>query len=179
MKKGLPPAWRPPACKDRGMSDSSADKQLASALGRIPSGLFIVTVRHGDAETGMLASWVQQCSFQPPQVTLAVRQGRYVLDWLTDGAEFIVNILDDTQTDMISHFGRGFAKGEAAFDGLDIDRPNGGPPVLGEALAYLRCRVTGGLSAGDHEVLLAEVVGGQLLGEGHPMVHVRKSGLHY
>jgi flavin reductase (DIM6/NTAB) family NADH-FMN oxidoreductase RutF len=161
------------------MSDPSADKQLASALGRIPSGLFIVTARHGDAETGMLASWVQQCSFQPPQLTVAVRKGRYVLDWLTDGGEFVVNILDDTQTDMVSHFGRGFAPGEPAFEGLDIDRPAGAPPVLRAALGYLRCRVAGRLDAGDHEVVLAEVVGGQVLGDGQPMVHVRKSGSHY
>ena len=36
------------------------DSALA-ALGRIPSGLFVLTLRHGGRETGMLASWVQQC----------------------------------------------------------------------------------------------------------------------
>ena len=38
-------------------------KPLAAALGKVPSGLFILTVGRGQAETGMLASWVQQCSF--------------------------------------------------------------------------------------------------------------------
>ena len=57
---------------------------LSAALGRIPSGLFILTVRHGSKETGMLASWVQQCSFDPPRLTMAIRKGRDVLDWLTE-----------------------------------------------------------------------------------------------
>jgi flavin reductase (DIM6/NTAB) family NADH-FMN oxidoreductase RutF len=154
-------------------------KSLAAALGRIPSGLFIVTLRHGEAETGMLASWVQQCSFDPPQVSLAIRNDRDLLAWLTPGTTFTVNILDDTQTDMIVHFGKGFALGEPAFTGLDIEHPGGAPAVLSEALAYLECRVEGRHAAGDHDLLLGRVVAGQLLGEGHPMVHVRKSGMHY
>jgi flavin reductase (DIM6/NTAB) family NADH-FMN oxidoreductase RutF len=80
---------------------------------------------------------------------------------------------------MIVHFGKGFALGEPAFTGLDIDRPSGAPPVLCEALAYLECRVVSRHAAGDHDLILGRVVAGQLLSEGHPMVHVRKSGMHY
>lgn len=161
------------------MDDKDACKQLSAALGRIPSGLFVVTVRHGDAETGMLASWVQQCSFEPPQITVAVRRGRDLLDWLGDGAAFTLNILDASQTDMIVHFGRGFRLDEPAFEGLEVERPGGGAAVLTEALGYLECRVVQRVAAGDHELLVAEAVGGRLLGEGQPMVHVRKSGFHY
>jgi flavin reductase (DIM6/NTAB) family NADH-FMN oxidoreductase RutF len=127
----------------------------------------------------MLASWVQQCSFDPPQISLAIRNDRDLLAWLAPGTAFTVNILDDTQTDMIVHFGKGFALGEPAFTGLDIDRPGGAPPVLCEALAYLECRVVARHAAGDHDLILGRVVAGQLLSEGHPMVHVRKSGMHY
>src|SRR6516164_4830047 len=100
------------------MGDADRAKGLAAALGRIPSGLFIVTLRQGEAETGMLASWVQQCSFDPPQISLAIRNERDLLAWLTPDTAFTVNILDDTQTDMIVHFGKGFALGEPAFTGL-------------------------------------------------------------
>ena len=154
-------------------------KALAAALGRIPSGLFIVTIRHGDAETGLLASWVQQCSFDPPQISIAVRGDRDLLSWLTPNAAFTINILDDTQTDMIVHFGKGFGLNEPAFSNLDVDRPGGAPPLLREALAYLECRVVARHTAGDHDLLIGRVVAGSLLGEGHPMVHVRKSGMHY
>src|SRR5436305_10749406 len=89
-----------------GMVEGDPRKEMLAALGRVPSGLFVLTARHGGDETGMLASWVQQCSFEPPQVSVALRQGREVQAWLTDGAAFTLNILDDSQTDMISHFGR-------------------------------------------------------------------------
>jgi flavin reductase (DIM6/NTAB) family NADH-FMN oxidoreductase RutF len=161
------------------MHDADPHKRLASALGRVPSGLFVLTVRHGEAETGMLVSWVQQCAFEPPMVSAAVRQGRDVLAWLSDGAAFTLNILEAGQTDMIVHFGRGFALGEPAFTGLDLTRSEAGAPVLSEAVAYLDCEVVGRCVTADHLLLLARVVGGRVLGEGQPMVHVRKSGMHY
>jgi flavin reductase (DIM6/NTAB) family NADH-FMN oxidoreductase RutF len=161
------------------MSEQDPQRQLASALGRIPSGLFVLTVRRGEAETGMLASWVQQCSFEPPQISVAVKSGRELLAWLGEGEPFTLNVLDASQTDMIVHFGRGFALGDPAFTGLEVERPDGGAPVLSEALAYLECRVTGRCTAGDHELIIARAVRGRLLGEGQPMVHIRKSGFHY
>ncbi|MBI1916438.1 MAG: flavin reductase [Planctomycetes bacterium] len=161
------------------MSETDRVKPWAAALGRIPSGMFIITVRHGDDETGMLASWVQQCSFDPPQVSIAVRHGRWLAGWLTEGAALVVNILDDTQTDMIVHFGRGFAPGEAAFNELEVERSESNTAVLSDALAFLECRVQSSVSAGDHDLCIARVVGGRVLNEGHSMVHIRKSGLHY
>lgn len=161
------------------MNETDPHKQLAAALGRIPSGLFILTARQGAAETGMLASWVQQCSFDPPQLTLAIRRGRAIVDWLTESASFVLNILDDSQTDMVAHFGKGFDPGQPAFNDIELERIDGLAPVLREALAYLECRVVARHNVGDHDLLIARVVSGRMLGEGHPMVHVRKSGLHY
>jgi flavin reductase (DIM6/NTAB) family NADH-FMN oxidoreductase RutF len=162
------------------MSHRNAKQQLAAALGRVPSGLFILTVRRDALETGMLTSWVQQCAFDPPHISVAIRRDRDVADWLSADSAFALNVLDDSQTDMIVHFGRGFAPAEPAFDGIDVERPaGGGAPLLTEALAYLDCRVAGRCQAGDHDLFLGRVVGGRLLNEGHPMIHVRKSGFHY
>ena len=138
-----------------------------------------MTARHGEAETGMLASWVQQCSFEPPRISVALAHGREIGAWLTEGSAFTVNILDDTETDMIVHFGRGFALDQPAFEGLETERCPEGGPALTDALAYLECRVVTRCAAGDHDLLIADVVRGRLLGEGHPMVHIRKSGAHY
>ena len=61
------------------MSDHSPSETVPNAdaigpvLGRTPSGVFILTASSGDGqETGMLASWVQQASFDPPAITVAV-----------------------------------------------------------------------------------------------------------
>src|SRR5437588_2323092 len=106
------------------------EQALMAALGRVPSGLFVLTVGRGGRETGMLASWVQQCSFDPPQISLAVKPGRLAADLLTDGAAFGLNILGAGQTDLLKHFGKGFGSGEPAFTGLDVYHTAEGVPVL-------------------------------------------------
>ena len=80
---------------------------------------------------------------------------------------------------MIAHFGKGPTKEEAIFAGLEVLRGEGAGPVLSEALGFLNCKVARTFPAGDHDLVLAQVVGGRLLNEGHPMVHVRKSAAHY
>ena len=156
------------------MHETDPHKQLASALGRVPSGLFVVTACQGEQTTGMLASWVQQCSFDPPQVSMAVGRNRDVSSWLTEGAPFVVNVLDSTQTDMIVHFGKGFAPGVPAFTGLEIEASASGPPILSEALAYLECRVVSRCSGGDHDLVIGRVSAGRLLGDGQDGAHPQK-----
>jgi flavin reductase (DIM6/NTAB) family NADH-FMN oxidoreductase RutF len=156
-----------------------AKKGLAAALGRIPSGIFVLTARRGKEETGLLASWVQQCSFEPPLVTVAIKRGRFLGEWLLGGAAFTLNILDETQTDMIGHFGRGFEQGEPAFTDIDAEHRPAQAAILREALAHLDCRLVSRHPGGDHDILVCEVVHGAMLSDGRPMVHVRKSGMHY
>ncbi|MBY0231225.1 MAG: flavin reductase family protein [Gemmataceae bacterium] len=158
----------------------SLSDEAAQALGRVPSGLFILTAGHGPAETGLLASWVQQCSFDPPRVSVAVKQGRDVADLLKQGAAFALHLIGEDQGRFLKHFGKGFAPGEPAFTGLAVSRPAGEATVLDEALGHLLCRVAGRFPAGDHDLFLGDIVGGRLaLPDGKPMVHIRKSGLRY
>ncbi len=158
---------------------TDAHKSLGSALGRIPSGVFIVTAAKDGVETGMLASWVQQCSFTPPLITFVVQRGRPISTFLSKDEAFTLNILEANQTDMIAHFGKGFALTDNAFQELEIQRavPNG--PILNEALAYLFGKVLTTMPVGDHDLYVAEVTAGKLLDEGQPMVHIRKNGFHY
>jgi len=160
------------------MTDKNNDT-WAEALGRIPSGLFIITARSGERETGMLASWVQQCSFDPPRISVAVHKGRYILDWLTPGTAFVVNVIPEGGKALIAHFGTGFEPGEPAFENIEVRREGEAPPILAAAHAYLECHVAAHFDAGDHVLVLGNVVAGSLLAEGKPITHTRKNGLKY
>jgi flavin reductase (DIM6/NTAB) family NADH-FMN oxidoreductase RutF len=161
------------------MTPDDPEKQLAAALGRVPSGIFVVTVAQGNVTTGMLASFVQQCSFRPPRLSLALKPDRPISSLLPPGAPFTLNILESSQTEIVAHFGKGFALGEDAFRNLSTETRDGAGPVLTEALAYLECQVVQRVLAGDHELLIADIRAGRVLDEGQPMVHIRKNGMHY
>ena len=152
---------------------------LNSALGRVASGIYILTAGTGERATGMLASWVMQAGFEPPMVTVAVRQGRYVGDWIAAGEPFVLNIVGENQKSLLGHFGKGFEPNEPAFEGVAVQPCGRGIPVISECLGHLECEPTSHVDSGDHRIFLAKVVRGALPGEGQPMVHVRKSGANY
>ena len=153
---------------------------LGQALGRIPSGLYILTVRHGDRATGLLASWVQQASFNPPMLTVAVQRDRHVADWIAASGRFTLNQLPTGSKALIRHFSRGFEPDAPAFEGLTLRDDAQGGPVLASAMGYLDAEVVGQLAEGDHRIFLARIVAGALLDtEAEPFQHVRLNGFHY
>lgn len=153
--------------------------EFDAALGRVPSGIFILTVGTGERATGMLASWVMQAGFDPPMVSVAVKQGRYICDWLTEGQPFVLNLLGEGQTQFLKHFGKGFEPDAPAFQGITTHNCRTGVPMLSDALGHLECEPAGHVDTGDHRVFIARIVRGGLTGDAAPMVHVRKSGAHY
>ena len=151
-----------------------------TVLGRIPSGIFILTVGTGPRATGMLSSWVMQAGFEPPMVSVAIKLGRYVCDWITEGQPFVLNIVGQSQTTIMKHFGKGFEPGEPAFQGLEITHCARGVPILKDSLGHLECEPVGHLDSGDHRIFLAKVVRGKPHdADAAPMVHIRKSGAKY
>src|SRR6187399_3355512 len=100
------------------------------AIGHIPSGIFILSVGTGARATGMLASWVMQAAFEPPMVSVAVKLGRYVCDWLSAGEPFVLNVVGESQKQFLKHFGKGFEPGVPAFEGLEITHCARGVPIL-------------------------------------------------
>lgn len=155
-------------------------KPFDPVLGRVPSGIFILTIGTGARATGMLSSWVMQAGFEPPIVSVAVKLGRYVCDWLSDGQPFVLNVVAESQSRMLKHFGKGFEPGVPAFDGLEISHCARGVPILKEAIGYLECEPASHVDSGDHRVFLAKVVRGKLRDtETKPMVHIRKTGTNY
>jgi flavin reductase (DIM6/NTAB) family NADH-FMN oxidoreductase RutF len=158
----------------------SQSKSFDPVLGRVPSGIYILTIGTGQRATGMLASWVMQAGFEPPMVSVAVNLGRYVCDWLSEGEPFVLNLVGESQKVFLRHFHQGFEPGAPAFEGLDISHCARGVPILNEALGHLECEPAGHVDSGDHRVFLAKVVRGRLVGaDKHPMVHVRRSGAKY
>lgn len=157
----------------------SQPREFDAVLGRVPSGIFVLTIGTGERATGMLASFVMQAGFEPPTISVAVKLGRYVCDWLTEGQPFVLNLVGDKQSHFLKHFGKGFEPGAPAFEGLAITHCARGVPILRGVLGHLECEPTSHADSGDHRVFLARVVRGALEQDVPPMVHVRKSGANY
>ncbi len=152
---------------------------LARALGRLPSGVYVVTARRGDQPVGFLGSFVQQVAFDPPTVILSVGNEREQLPDLRSCGRFALSVVAAASPGLMGPFLRRLPEGKSPFDGLEVLRTAAGMPVLAGALAWLDCRITAEQPAGDHVTLFGVVEEARMLAEGEPRVHLRRNGLNY
>lgn len=157
-------------------TEDSISRSIGCVLGRTPSGLFVVTAANATGqETGLLASWVQQASFAPPMMTVALNRKRYLNDWLEEVPRLAISYLGESHRDLLKHFAAGFAPDEPAFEGVAIARGSTGLPVLTRALGYLEGYVKARLACGDHVVYSVEITGAgpaESLAHEKPLVHL-------
>ena len=160
----------------------SLDGDLDKALGRLSGGLYVVTARQEERASAMVASWVSQASFDPPGITVAVAKDRAIEALLQVGDRFVLNILrEDNYQDLMRHFLKRFPPGADRFAGVStLEGVANGGPVLGDALAFLGCRVSQRMEGPDHWIIYGEVEQGNVSDtEARTAVHHRKVGNHY
>ena len=126
-------------------------------LERFPYGLYAVTVAYGGEEHGMTANWVMQASFDPPMVVVAIENTSKTIGLVRDARQFALNLLQDTQRDLAAKLARTSEQAPQKLKGLKT-KPVGSTPVLADALGWVACRVVATLPAGDHTLVLGEVV---------------------
>jgi flavin reductase (DIM6/NTAB) family NADH-FMN oxidoreductase RutF len=156
---------------------------IGAVLGRIPSGVFIFVAGNAEGrQTGLLASWVQQASFQPPQVTIAVNKSRYLKDWLQEGSAITLNQVAKGDSVLFRHFGKGFEPDADAFDGVETIDGSNGLPLLKAAMASMEGNIVSRMESGDHIIYLATITSAtahQDPADFDPFVHIRKNGFNY
>lgn len=159
------------------MAEQVANKEnIGQALGRIPSGVFIITAKSGGQKVGMLASWIMQSGFEPPCVSVAVHPDRELYKAVEETGVFSINVLSNENMNLMKAFGK---YSPDQFDGVDFADSEWGL-VLNEAVAVLHCKLKEKVEGSDHHTLIAEVQDGLYLNpDQDPMVHLRKSGFHY
>ena len=160
------------------MSTNAPTDAVATAVAKIPSGLAVLTATHKERSTGLLASWVQQASFEPLMLTVCVKAGRPIESMIDGSGRFVVNVLGENATSLLKHFGRGFGPDDDAFAGLPVRVRDYGVQ-LEACIAHVACNVTEKVPAGDHFVYIGRVVAGEAKADAKPYVHLRKSATSY
>lgn len=153
-------------------------KAIGMAIGRIPSGLYVVTVKHEEKEDATLVSWVTQCGFSPPTICVALGIMRPTRLLVEASGVFVLNVLGKAPNNLLKHFLKPPA-GRPIFEGLQTRKGINGINILTDAVGYMECKVTATMPTKDHVVYFGEVTSGRLLRGGDPHTHVRGSGYSY
>ncbi len=157
---------------------------VSEALETFPYGVYIVGSRSEQGElNGMLADWTLQVSFKPRLVLVSFENDATTLRNVRATGVFSVNILAADGRELARNFAqprdaskvKGRSEEEAAkvYDKIAaVGHTLGehtGCPVLDDALAYVECGAEQFVPAGDHTVVIGEVLGGAVLREGEPL----------
>ena len=153
-------------------------------MDEMPYGLYIIGSAMEGEVNGMMADWVMQVSFNPRLVAVAFENDARTLENIRANEVFTINFLsqDHHGMEIAAKFAQPYydakVKGRtrAAIDevhhkleGIAHIRAENGSPVLEAAMAWLSCEAEQFISAGDHTVVIARVVDGQLVREGQPI----------
>ncbi len=139
-----------------------------------PTGVTVVTVLDADGSPhGMTASSFTSVSLDPPLVLVCVDHRAKVLEHLRGTEHLAINVLSEDQHHLSAHFAR---RGQNRFDGIEWVAGQTGAPLIPGVLASLECRMHRLVDAGDHAILIAEVLGVSRR-EGRPLVYY-SSGYH-
>ncbi|MBN1662075.1 MAG: flavin reductase [Deltaproteobacteria bacterium] len=140
------------------------EKAWQDVLDRFYYGIYLVTTSSADGFNGMIASWVTQCSHEPPLIAMGIRKNRLSHEQILQSGKFCINVLPKESIDMIKGFK--ISDWQKKFDGLKhIPSPNG-LPVLDECIGWLDCLLENTINTGDHTLFIGRITAGGMKNAG-------------
>jgi flavin reductase (DIM6/NTAB) family NADH-FMN oxidoreductase RutF len=142
-------------------------QQFRRICGKFASGITIATVLDADGAChGMTANSFTSVSLTPPLVLICVDHRARIREHFRIGAHFAINILGAGQKDLSDRFaGSGYNR----FEGISWYPGKTGVPLLPDVLATLECARVNVVTAGDHDIVIGEVVHADCC-DGEPLV---------
>jgi len=132
-------------------------KRFRSVMGTFPTGVAIVTTEWNGELFGATINSLTSVSLEPCMLLFCTNEGSATGAAIRQRGLFSVNILGQHQSDLSARF-TGRLKNR--FEDLAITFSTDGLPLLQGAAAQLCCRVSAIHKAGDHDIILGEVLSG-------------------
>lgn len=128
-------------------------------LDRFTYGIYLVSIVADGKDNGMIASWVSQCSHEPPLVVLAIRQNRLSHAQILKAGAFCISVLPREALPLLKRFK--IPEWERKFDGLTFRRSEQGAAILPEAIGHLDCTLETSYDTGDHTLFIGRIIAGE------------------
>ncbi len=138
-----------------------------SVLDFLTHGVYVVGVAEGEQANAFTAAWVMQVSFSPVLLALSINPKHYSYQLLKQGKVCSINVLSQQQMAMAAHFGQPGLEDKMSLGTWEVALS--GAPILQESLAYFDCKVSHEVTAGDHQVVICEVIKARQLKAGVAM----------
>ncbi len=158
--------------------------QVIKVMDQMPYGLYIVgSAAEGDVN-GMMADWVMQVSFEPRLLAVSFENDAHTLENIRASRTFTVNLLsqEEPSMELAARFAQPYdgakVKGRTGtvateihhkLEGVQYTETANGCPVLEAAMGWLECSAVEFVPAGDHTIVIGQVLDGRLLRDAEPL----------
>ncbi len=124
-------------------------------LGLYASGVTIIAGHDGDEPFGFTCQSFYSVSVAPPLISFSVMASSSTYPRIRQTGKFSVNVLSDAQQAISDQFAR---KGADKWAGVGWRMTPGQNPVIAGTLMWLDCKIADEHEAGDHYIVIGEVV---------------------
>lgn len=141
---------------DRSELTRPVSDNFRTVLGRLPTGVVVVTGGDPEQPSALVVGSFMSVSLEPPLV--AVSPAKTSTSWpaIEAGGQFCANVLGENQEDLAKRFAQ---TGGNKFEGISwAPAPATGSPLLEGVAAWIDCRIYERYEAGDHWLVLGEVL---------------------
>ena len=128
---------------------------LRRAMGHWATGIAVITTSDGGTLAGLVSNSFTSISLDPPLVSWAVDRASSSFETWDSTDNYAVHMLSESHRDLVKRF---VAKGTDKFAGLDWQRGVLGSPIVADDVPRIECRLWQKVDAGDHVILIGEVV---------------------
>jgi len=136
--------------------DQAVKKQV---LRSFTYGLYLITVKDGEEANCFTANWVSQASFEPPMVVFSMENDSRSIGMIRRSGAFVVHVIPEGYRDFAGRMGRSSKQNPNKISEVEWEPGEvTGSPILKELAGWVECRLVGTLPAGDHTLMLGEVV---------------------
>ncbi len=142
---------------------------IEAVFKRITQGVYVISVENGEQKNAFTAAWVMQISFNPLLLCFSINPEHHSYKILQEGRICCISVLNNEQYIEDAHFGQSSDKDK--MDGFKWQKTKTGSPALSDSLAYFDCEVKHYSDAGDHQLVICNVVDAAILNEGEPMLY--------
>ena len=156
-----------------------------------PYNTFLLTCCDSEGKPNIITiAWLIPLSNNPPLIGVSIRPSRFSYHLIKVTGEFVVNLASYEIAQQALYCGRksGSQVDKFSVTGLTtLPAQNVHPPIIKECLAYVECRLQQEYKAGDHNLLIGEVLaayahkdvlkGDSLLNlkHAHPLLHLGRN----
>lgn len=131
-------------------------RDLRNAFGRFATGVTVVTtVLPNGQPIGLTANSFSSVSMSPPLVSWNYRREALGFAAFVGASHFAVHVLGQHQLHLSPQFASSVPD---RFQGLELETGLGGVPLIKDCAAVFECRQWSTVEAGDHVILLGEVL---------------------